>query len=448
MFSTSRSASLAILSLIVLLLATTFFQPTPTQGSTVGSVVTDPKDRKLVFGGCESDPYEALRPFVAGGAKVIPTKDGNTLKDGIDPAFACRLSKLFQAMRHCNPKITSGYRGIEDQRRACIRVCGNPGGCQKNQGYNGGCAKPGGSCHQYGLAVDTSSSCAAQMSAKAREFGLISNIPGYPNPNHYQCLEHGASAGRGSCTGPCNGGLPITGTGGDQTGPPSAGFTNNLRNMFSPPPAPIQQQPTTPAPPIGTQNSTPYAPGTCSPQFYCQNNNLYYRTSSCVDQVSQVCPDGCEAGSCKGARQGVSDLLGSTLSDMEKKDATTTDKKSTSTLSAFDQINLIADPDAGKSATTTDPFELTIDQNSATRLVVPPPPGSLPQQPVPGYALTPSGQQTFVSGDLMESPYVNPQQLTGFQSALSSMRAQLERVVAYLRPFGRPIPEDEHDHFE
>jgi hypothetical protein len=81
MFSNARGTSLIVAYLLLALTATTLFTPKNTNGSNVGDIVTDPKDRKTVFGGCDSDPYEALRPFVSGSAKVIPTKDGNTNRE-------------------------------------------------------------------------------------------------------------------------------------------------------------------------------------------------------------------------------------------------------------------------------------------------------------------------------------------------------------------------------
>jgi len=457
MFWSSRPASLAVSFLLVVVAAIVIPQSITAQGSqNVGDIVknsplTTENDKKTIFGGCDSDPFPYLearhKPYDRSNSFVTPREtSGNSAKIGLDSALACRLKKLFEAFEASGCKITIVSAMRPDQK------------CRAGPG----CAPQGASCHQYGKAVDVSSTCQARLaqflgvktssSQGARQFGLHFGYQVGALPNHIQCVEH-ARAACNRQTPPCPGGIQITGDPDSVTrqGPPSSNLTNNLRSALTPQPPPLfqqapMQQPATPAPPIGTQNTTPYTPGTCSPQFYCQNNNLYYRTSSCVDQVSQVCPDGCEAGSCKGGRQGVSDLLGSALSDIGKPDATSTDKKSTSSLSAFDQISIIANPNVEQKPTTTDPFILTIDGNSATRLQVPPPPGSL-APPGETYALIPPGQQTFTSGDLMESPYMN-RPVSGIQGTLASIRAQLEHIVAYLRPFGRPIPEGEHEHFE
>src|SRR3989338_7771998 len=118
---------------------------------------------------------------------------------------------------------------------------------------------------------------------------------------------------------------------------------------MQPPPAqslPQQQlsQQTPPAsapPPLGTSNTTPYQPGTCAPQFYCSNNNLYYRTSSCVDQLNQVCPRGCSGFACVNTPAS-SDPFSSLLSTSTK--PATTTKTATSTLSVFDQLSAFAAP--------------------------------------------------------------------------------------------------------
>jgi hypothetical protein len=148
------------------------------------------------------------------------------------------------------------------------------------------------------------------------------------------------------------------------------------------------------------------------------NSMYYYRNSTCVDQLYQKCAAGCS-------------LSGTTC-------ASTT----TSPTSAFEQIELIAEP-------TTTPqdvgyvsdrlFELAIEgedigtiqdkteqeatTTSSTDLLLPP------------------SQQTFVSGDLRYSQeQYQPQQLSGMQQVLATMKDMLLRVLAYLRPFGRPEP--------
>ncbi|MBI4094012.1 D-alanyl-D-alanine carboxypeptidase family protein [Candidatus Kaiserbacteria bacterium] len=411
------------------------------------SPLTTDRDRALLNGGCEEDPYAALqREGFIGGGKVVPRRAGNTLTDGIDPALACRLLQFFRAAKACNPKITSAFRSKSDQARACIGVCGNPNGCSR------GCAAPGRSCHQQGLAVDIESRCAEKMSAEARRFNLISRIPGYPNPNHYQCIEHGRSAGVSSCTGPCMGGLAIT-PGPDDfqpSGPPSSGLARAVRDFLNPQqeqmcslpgggqvpcssianpgaqqPLSQSQQPQLQQPPdLGTQNTVPYAPGTCPPQFYCANSTYYYRASTCVDQVREKCSAGCSS---------TSNTCASTTM---------------SPLSAIDQIGLIAEPTSTPVGVVSDLlFELAISGDDvATLQDTTAPSGALSTDG--SYGAPPSvSQQTFVSGDLRysQAEQYQPQRLTTLQRTLATMRDTLLRVLAYLRPFGRPTIESEYD---
>jgi hypothetical protein len=219
-----------------------------------------------------------------------------------------------------------------------------------------------------------------------------------------------------------------------------------VTNPQPPPPPPPQAalpQQTTPTqapPPLGTQNSTPYQTGTCAPQFYCANNNLYYRTSSCIDQLNRVCPKGCSGISCVDSPTS-SDLLSSLLSTSTK--SATTTEKATSTPSIFDQISAFAGPTI-----------VTVTQNIATSvnlsglngqpvmtLIGSPQIQASSGPPANTYQLAPpASQQTFISGDLSQTSggFTNTAQLSTFQKALAEMKAVVLMVLDYLRPFGRP----------
>ncbi len=221
---------------------------------------------KSLLGGCEYDPYQKLTEMRAinGGARVVPVREGQTLKDGLDPALACRLSKFIEHVRKngCNASINSAYRSEADQRRACSQVCGNPAGCSS------GCASFGSSCHNYGLAVDLSpSSCMTRFAPIARDFGLSTKHPGYGNPIHYQCAEHAGGASRRFCSAPCNGGAAISFSPSGPLSPLNNGIGDQFRNMLGqpqmPPQPPPQQQPPPPQ-----QPPTPQQPGTTQPGQY------------------------------------------------------------------------------------------------------------------------------------------------------------------------------------
>ena len=399
------------------------------------------------YGGCDENPYSALqREGFISGRNVVPRQVGNTLVDGIDPALACRLLQFFRAAKACNPKIGSAYRSNSDQARACIGVCGNPNGCSS------GCARPGTSCHQRGLAVDITSSCSEKMSREARRYNLISRIPGYPNPNHYQCIEHGRSAGVSSCTGPCKGGLAIT-AGPDDFQPsnsPSSGIANQFRNMFTPQPAPVgqpaPQQPQQVAPqqqpPLTGQNTTPQVPGTCAPQFYCTNNDLYYRASTCVDQLYQKCPAGCSGVACNVSPSLSTNLLSLSFSTTSPRGGTSgPGDERAATTSVYDRILDVAGYTPQPASTpSTEPLVLTIDGEDAVRLQQTGDPRLEPLNEPQYNAQAPGSQQTFTSGDLSQSPVRQypSGQFSTFQRTLSTMKETLLNVLSYLKPFGRP----------
>ncbi len=150
-------------------------------------------------GGCGSNPYDMLQSGgYIGGGQVRPVSSGGSsdaaLRQGIDPALACRLFKFFEATKAkgCTVKIISAYRSAQQQESMC--------GTGRS-----GCAAPGKSCHQYGLAVDVQTSCIGWMRAAAPQFQLV--FPYYGQ--HIQCAEHPVAACSLS-TKACNGGVKIT----------------------------------------------------------------------------------------------------------------------------------------------------------------------------------------------------------------------------------------------
>lgn len=151
--------------------------------------------------------YAFLKTRVSGSANLVPQLTGSSdgsAKGGIDPELACRLQKFLQA--RSDIRIISGYRSAAYQESLCRRLCGA-------RSCPGRCAPPGGSCHQYGLAVDVNKNDRSTR-AQARQYKLH-----YPySKGHIQCIEH-KTAGRSSCNFPCaKDGVQITG--GDYT--PSA----------------------------------------------------------------------------------------------------------------------------------------------------------------------------------------------------------------------------------
>lgn len=185
--------------------------------------------KSIFYGGCDTDPYEALKPYIS-GAQIVPKQGASgQLVDGIDPALACRLSKFLpDAQKVCSVKIISGYRSPEQQQAMC------------GSGRTG-CAAAGRSCHQYGLAIDLSSDCNGKLRDLSKKYELHFPYSG----NHVQCAEH-RFANRLSCRGPCKGGVAITrtwenaGNGSSET--PSSSAADKVREALGLKNAEQQQQ--------------------------------------------------------------------------------------------------------------------------------------------------------------------------------------------------------------
>jgi hypothetical protein len=213
---------------------------------TVNGMTVSEETAKTMMGGCEFNPYEKLKQMgvVSSGAELVPQWTSGGPQAGIDPALACRLAKMFEYAGPC-AKITSAYRSAAKQESLC-----------GSRGKKSGCAAPGRLCHQYGLAVDISGSCLQRLRKIAPQFNLI-QPPISGDPYHFQCAEH-PKGNRGSCSGPCNGGLAINpdpnalASATNYSPSPSSGLTNKFRQMLGleqqqpppqqPPPSPIPQQ--------------------------------------------------------------------------------------------------------------------------------------------------------------------------------------------------------------
>jgi len=390
------------------------------------------------YGGCKYNPYPILERYKTGRAVYLtPDGTGDSLERGIDPALACRLAEMLQALPNgCNPRINSAYRSAAHQQSIC--------GAGRS-----GCAAPGRSCHQYGLAVDLTTDCGGWLRRAAPQFQLHFPYSGI----HVQCIEHrGASVG--SCNKPCNGGVAINPdlSGVQPPGAPTSGISNQFRNMLTPQQAPmaqqapVQQQPLQQPqqPPLSGQNTTPQNPGTCAPQFYCTNNDLYYRASTCVDQLYQKCPAGCSGVACNVSPSLSTNLLSLSFSTTSSKDGTLLlGDEGRATTSIYDRILDVAGytPRPADPPNTT-PLVLIIDGDDAVRLQQTGDPRLETLDESQYDAQIPGSQQTFTSGDLSQSlpQQYPPRQLSTFQKTLSTMRETLLSVLAYLRPFGRPIP--------
>lgn len=176
-------------------------------GTLVGipdGVLVTQEDQRLLFGGCPSDLWDYLKRHASdeadqGNGRSLVPRSGNP---GIQAGLACRLYNFFKFLEQnsCKPKIISAFRSYDVQCRIC-------GSCA---GKKSGCAPAGGSCHQYGAAVDVSG-CVDKMrsylKSSSNQFKL--HFP-YSGP-HIQCVEHKCAGA--SCCGkgnpPCGGGSAI-----------------------------------------------------------------------------------------------------------------------------------------------------------------------------------------------------------------------------------------------
>lgn len=351
--------------------------------------------------GCDYDPYQKLisMGIVRSGVQIEP----KNRQGGIDVSLACRLTKLFEAAGKC-AQITSGYRSPELQKSMCGagRV---------------GCAPAGGSCHQYGLAVDISGPCLEKMAQLAPKFQLVRiNIP--KDPYHFQCAEHphpgrSPQGERGAgCSTPCNGGIAITGVG--PGNPPSSPFTNALRDALG-----LDKQPT-------PQQAAP-TPQQALPQ---QQQPTQYFPSSGTGQ--QTPTSGTSGQSPVSALSPASQqYLGVTQSDTQPQ------------VSIADQLLQMAygttSTQQPQNTGTTVPVHLTsndigtVQSNPTPVMQV----GTQPTQKVPVGSLQPG--QTFTSPDLGYAPSVPqtyPTEPTGVFRVLETMKSVLLRMLEILRPMG------------
>ncbi len=125
------------------------------------------------------EAYNFLFTHAGSGVLIKPVKNSEgKYVDGLDPEFACRLYALIKD----NPQISiiSAYRSVQKQRELC-----GP------KGKPHGCAPPGTSCHQYGLAVDLG------LPSNLRSRSVFQSVLAryklhlpYSANGHVQCVEH------------------------------------------------------------------------------------------------------------------------------------------------------------------------------------------------------------------------------------------------------------------
>lgn len=367
----------------------------------------------------------------------------------LDDKFSVCADKFLKELRAVDPRacIESAFRDEQQQADACVHVCGNSGGCP------GKCAAPGTSYHQKGLAIDMTSSVSnQQLWELAAQSGLIN-----PSSLHNSDPRHIQSSGNSTdCAGvsvpPGGSGLPF-----DQQARQALGMQPAPPPPPAPPaqPTPASTPATTPAstnpsstqntpPGIGSSlNTTPYPAGTCAPQTYCYqtDGNIYYRASTCVDQIYKQCSSGCTGLICNATS--TASNTNPFLSDFSSNTGNGSTNGSSGT-STFDLIDFFANPTgvstAVGTATPIDVNQAIQDTGNAEVLGAAPPASALNGTPAGGQTGGLAPQQTFTSPDLSNSPTsFNPQQASTFQQILAQMQAVLSDMIPYVTPFGGRI---------
>ncbi|MBI4088155.1 D-alanyl-D-alanine carboxypeptidase family protein [Candidatus Kaiserbacteria bacterium] len=369
------------------------------------------------------DPKNPYVGIEAGDAKNYLLRKSADSRQGImglNAEFACRLARFLKTAEAAgyNMRISSGFRTYAQQ--AALKAA-KPTLA----------ARPGSSNHERGLAADLSPRGADRWAhANAAAYGLRYPIRGEP----WHVEPSGGTSGGSSC-GDLNAGPSIN----PGIAAPSSGIASAARDLLNPQqqmcplpgggqvpcsaianpggqqPLAQGQQPQLQQPPqLGTQNTTPFAPGTCEPKFYCANSTYYYRSSTCVDQAYQKCPAGCSTSG----------------------NACASTSTSSTNLPVIDQIGLIAEPTSTPSGTVSDLlFELAISGDDIATLQDESDHGGSTVQGNP--YVPPASQQTFVSGDLRYSQAeLSQPQLSTLQRTLAIMKDTLLGALAYLRPFG------------
>lgn len=365
------------------------------------NAMTRPFDIKVMFGGCEFNPYPILETKYKANrnAQVTPraNSDSPTLRQGISPALACRLVKFFQhaeQARGCQLKISSAYRSAQQQEDMC------------GSGRTG-CAAAGRSCHQYGLAVDVVGP--ASCISWARSF-LGTKNPGAPGAqqfqlhfpysgDHIQCSENNvASCNPG--TKQCDGSsrvIPELA----HTPSPTATFSDSIRQWLAP-----QQQ----------MQAAPSQPAVPSQPVSTSQNPL----DSFNPQPAPTTP------------------------------ITTPTTTATTSNTAADRLEELAF--GGKPTTTTataTSVPLVVSNSDAVSLVGTQQASTTAVTPTQGM-MSPS-QTTFTSGDLAwQDQTISSSPVSGLQAVIISIRAALNRVSQYMVPFGArgDVDFENHDHAE
>jgi hypothetical protein len=378
------------------------------------------------------------------GGRAASCGPYTTSVDGLDPKFAACAVKFLSAVRQKDPSIcmVSAYRSTAHQAYLCGGGCG---------AINGPCAAAGRSKHQLGLAIDIEkpgmNTLPAFVHQMAQQGGGVS-FPVANDDGHMQPASNGGDCSTPGYVAP--------------SGPPVAqrmqNMAQSLQSIFAPPQP--QQCPA----------GYTLMNGTCMPQQALssqQTTNPYSYLSS--TPASSVTPSTSVNPSTSGTGSGntntnsnsngnASQIIGDLGSNVLNGNTNTnvsgtlnggTQHGSSSSISAIDLINQIANPtstDTGspnQPQSTSTPVPLGSHLNDTVTLRGTPVSLNGTTQASDTYQLSPSVSQTFVSPDLSKTP-VNTnapiQPVNSTFAILEDLKQKLLYVLAFLKPFGGVTP--------
>jgi len=312
----------------------------------------------------------------------------------LNPDFAVALAKMLENAPYM--AIFSAYRTPEGQG-------------SKNPESN----------HIYGCAVDLgygqhdcNSALCQWVSRNAPGYGLQIRMRWDPEWNHVEPIAKDACRNNGPGVG-----VPVA-------RPPSSGLVDSVRDSL--------------------EEKCALPDGVVVPCSAIANRNAPAGGSGGVaSSAQQALPASQQPFQSLPPAKPVSNLI---LPEIKKGSASAT--TSTSTLSAFEKIRIFVEQKTPTSTTTSTPFMLVVSGQDAAGIENE---NTVQTTPVPerSYQLSPpTSQNTFTSVDLSgRTSSVASQGVTGYQKILADMKSSLLLALEYLRPFGRPVS-DEQLHYE
>lgn len=385
--------------------------------------------------------------FTGSGSSGCSGRTPDSDKIGkLNPTFAICAAKFLQGVRRVDPSITitSAYRTTNHQ--ACI--CG---------GGRTGCAAPGRSNHQQGLALDLRARNYAWLHAQIRSFGGLRHLTIANDPYHMEAIKGG----------PCMqaGYRPSDFSPVPYAASPSSGLADYTRQLFglntSNPYGQVDQNCTLPGgavvPCSAIANQGAQQQPTISPIPGTQQGGGSQGTQTATP-ISGTSLD----LSGEGTEEDTSDAydietgspatktLTETILDTISKTNTSLNT-STKKLSTLEQLRIFAQGTTSTKvpqSTTTVPLVLVIDESDAVSIEAQVPDATIIPQGTTSEYIPFTSQQTFTSQNLGTDgfAYAPPPSQTTFgpyQQVLINMQGIVSNMIAYLRPFGRPI---EHSH--